>query len=134
MIELIEMYRQNKLELESLNLQKDICKDEIDNWGAVTETDYKARLGKKFDLHTRVKQTDDLIDELNKINKRIKEVEYRQERIKEVIDKFEGLEFTILKMKYINGYTLQTIATETGYSEQYIRNKHAEIKKRIEFV
>ncbi|AMY05241.1 sigma-70 family RNA polymerase sigma factor [Staphylococcus condimenti] len=134
MIELINLYRQNKLELESLELQKDICIDEMENWGAVTPTDYKARLGKKHDFFTRIRQTDDLIKEVNAINKRIEEIEYRQKRILNVINKFSGLEHKILKYKYIDGYTLQSVAEKTGYSEQYIRNKHAELKKRIEFV
>lgn len=131
MIELIEMYRTNELEIESLKLRKDICNDEIKNWGAV---DVKGGyLGKKHDFLSRIKQTDNVIDEVNLINERLSTLKGRQKQIIEVIDKFDGLEHKILKMRFINGYKIAQIADELGYSEQYIKNKHSELMKRIEF-
>lgn len=131
MIELIEMYRTNELEIESLKLRKDICNDEIENWGAV---DVKSgRLGKKHDFLSRIKQTDNVIDEVNLINERLSTLKDRQKQIIEVIDKFDGLEHKILKMRFIDGYKIAKIAEELGYSEQYIKNKHSELMKRIEF-
>ncbi|MBA8772111.1 sigma factor-like helix-turn-helix DNA-binding protein [Staphylococcus coagulans] len=131
MIELIEMYRTNKLEIESLKLRKDICNDEIDNWGAVDSN--VGRLGKKHDFLSRIKQTDNVIEELNVINDRLETLQNRQNKIIEVIDKFEGLEHKILRLRFIDGYKIADIAEELGYSEQYIRNKHSELMKRIEF-
>lgn len=131
MIELIEMYRTNELEIESLKLRKDICNDEIKNWGAV---DVKGGyLGKKHDFLSRIKQTDNVIDEVNLINERLSTLKDRQKQIIEVIDKFDGLEHKILKMRFIDGYKIAKIAEELGYSEQYIKNKHSELMKRIEF-
>ncbi len=132
MIELIEMYRTNKLEIESLKLRKDICNDEIENWGAVSVND-KARLGKKHDFLSRIKQTDNVVDEINVINERLQTLKTRQKKIIDVIDKFEGLEHKILKLRFIEGYKLADIAESLGYSEQYIKNKHSELMKRIEF-
>ncbi|WP_241521961.1 hypothetical protein [Staphylococcus delphini] len=80
MIELIQMYRKNKLEIESLKLRKDICNDEIENWGAVNANNDTAKLGKKHDFLTRIQQTDNVIDELNIINERIQTLESRQKR------------------------------------------------------
>ncbi|MCU5745890.1 sigma-70 family RNA polymerase sigma factor [Staphylococcus sp. SQ8-PEA] len=131
MIELINMYRKNKLEIKSLKLRKDICYDEIDNWGAVDISG--GRMGKKHDFLTRIKQTDNVIDELNVINDRLETLQNRQKKIIEVIDKFEGLEHKILRLRFIDGYKIADIAEELGYSEQYIRNKHCELMKRIEF-
>lgn len=133
MIELIALYKTNEKEIESLKLKKDICKDEIDNWGAVNANDNYAFLGKKQNLNTRIKQTDKIIEEVNMINYRINTLEERQNQIINLINKFDGLEYDILKHKYIEGFTLQQIALKLGYSEQYIRNKHAEIVKRIKF-
>lgn len=50
-----------------------------------------------------------------------------------MVDKFQGLEQEILKLKYIEGLTLESIAKEKGYGYQYIKNKHAEIMRRIKF-
>lgn len=133
MIELINLYRTNVKELETLKLRKDICNDEINNWGAVNASDKYAYLGKKHDLGTRIKQTDKIIDEINFINKRIETLESRQDKIISLINKFTGLEYQILKHKYIEGLTLQQVAATLGYSEQYIRNKHSEIVRIINF-
>jgi DNA-directed RNA polymerase specialized sigma subunit len=51
----------------------------------------------------------------------------------ELIGTFRGLEHKILKLKYINGMTLESVATELNYSPQYIYNKHAQIKRMMEY-
>ncbi|MDX1700349.1 MAG: hypothetical protein R3250_07005 [Melioribacteraceae bacterium] len=51
----------------------------------------------------------------------------------ELIGTFRGLEHKILKLKYINGMTLENIANELNYSSQYIYNKHAQIKRMIDY-
>ncbi|EKH2150996.1 sigma-70 family RNA polymerase sigma factor [Staphylococcus pseudintermedius] len=133
MIELIEMYRKNELEIKSLKLRMEICIDEIENWGAYNANNDKAKLGKKHDFLTRIKQTDNVIDEFNVIIERLQTLKSRQKKIREVIDDFDGLEHKILKLKFIDGYKIAEIANQLGYSEQYIRNKHSELMKRIEF-
>ncbi len=51
-----------------------------------------------------------------------------------LINKFTGLDHQILKMKYIDGITLEQIAFELHYSTGYIRRKHAEIRKIVKFL
>lgn len=53
--------------------------------------------------------------------------------MKKMISTFEGLEHKILYMKYIEGLTLEKIAIELKYSTQYIYNKHAQIKRMVEY-
>lgn len=53
--------------------------------------------------------------------------------IKRKMKTFEGLEYDILYMKYVDGMTLERIAEELQYSAQYIYNKHAQIKRKIEY-
>lgn len=50
-----------------------------------------------------------------------------------LINKFKGLENRVLKMKYVDGMTLEEIAEDMNYSSSYIYKKHAEIIKRIKF-
>lgn len=50
-----------------------------------------------------------------------------------LVNNFKGLENKILKMKYIDGMTLDNIAYELGYSTSHIYKKHAEVIKRIKF-
>lgn len=53
--------------------------------------------------------------------------------MKKVIGSFAGLEHKILYFKYIEGMTLERVAEELKYSTQYIYNKHAEIKRMIDY-
>lgn len=54
--------------------------------------------------------------------------------LKLLINKFTGLHHQILKMKYVDGMTLEQIAFELHYSTGYIRRKHAEIRKIVKFL
>lgn len=53
--------------------------------------------------------------------------------MKKMISSFGGLEHKILFLKYVEGMTLEKAAEELNYSVQYIYNKHAQIKKMIEY-
>ena len=53
--------------------------------------------------------------------------------MKKMINTFKGLEHKILYLKYIEGMTLERVAEELKYSAQYIYNKHAQIKRMIEY-
>lgn len=64
----------------------------------------------------------DITFKKNQLNKLIK-----------LVDTFKGLENRILKLKYIDGMTLESIAEKLNYSSSYIYKKHAEIIKRIKF-
>lgn len=67
------------------------------------------------------------------LNQRIEKLEKEREEIVQMVDKFHGLDQQILKLKYIEGLTLDAIASEMGYSYQYIKNKHAELMRMIRF-
>ncbi|MGG1330131.1 hypothetical protein ABE222_26115 [Bacillus tropicus] len=76
-----------------------------------------------------------------KLEERIATMEYElAHRMNDMYDlgqliyKFKGLENKILRMKYMEGMTLSHIASELNYSADYIKRKHAEIMKRIQFV
>lgn len=51
----------------------------------------------------------------------------------QLVEKFKGLDNKILKMKYVDGMTLDNIAHDLGYSTSHIYKKHAEIIRMIKF-
>ncbi len=53
--------------------------------------------------------------------------------LKKVIQSFKGLEHKIMYGKYVEGKTLEKLAEELDYSPRYIYNKHAQIKRMIEY-
>ncbi len=76
-----------------------------------------------------------------KVEERIEAIEYElahkmndMYKLKKLISKFRGLENKILKMKYVDGMTLEQIAEEISYSSSHIKKKHAEIIRLIKFV
>ncbi|MGR6912512.1 DUF1492 domain-containing protein [Bacillus sp. BSL6] len=75
-----------------------------------------------------------------KVEERIEAIEYElahkmneMHDLLELISKFKGLENKVLKMKYVDGMTLEDIAEDMNYSSSYIYKKHAEIIKRLKF-
>ncbi|HDR7382606.1 TPA: DUF1492 domain-containing protein [Bacillus toyonensis] len=76
-----------------------------------------------------------------KVEDRIEAIEYElahkmneEYDLKLLMNKFAGLDHQILKMKYIDGMTLEQIAFELHYSTGYVRRKHAEIRKIVKFL
>ncbi|PEF63178.1 hypothetical protein [Bacillus cereus] len=75
-----------------------------------------------------------------KVEERIEAIEYElaykmnaMQDVLKLINRFKGLENKMLKMKYVDGITLEEIAESMNYSSSYIYKKHAEIIKRIKF-
>ncbi|AQY37588.1 DUF1492 domain-containing protein [Bacillus thuringiensis] len=75
-----------------------------------------------------------------KVEERIEAIEYELAHkmnamcdLLKLISKFKGLENKLLKMKYVDGMTLEEIAENMNYSSSYIYKKHAEIIRRIKF-
>ncbi|MGH1142125.1 hypothetical protein [Bacillus pseudomycoides] len=76
-----------------------------------------------------------------KVEGRIEMIEYELAHkmnamydLKNLVSKFKGLDNKIIQMKYIEGMTLEQIALDLDYSPYYIKRKHAEIRKIINFV
>ncbi|HDX9533053.1 TPA: hypothetical protein ROX87_002453 [Bacillus thuringiensis] len=77
----------------------------------------------------------------SKVEERIEAIEYElahkmndMYKLKKLVSKFRGLDNKILKMKYVDGMTLEQIAEEISYSSSHIKKKHAEIIRLIKFV
>ncbi|WP_144497463.1 hypothetical protein [Bacillus toyonensis] len=54
--------------------------------------------------------------------------------LKILLNKFKGLDNQILKMKYVDGMTLEQIAEKSRYSPSHIKKKHAEMVRLIKFI
>ncbi len=75
-----------------------------------------------------------------KVEERIEAIQYElahkmnaMHDLLKLISKFKGLENKLLKMKYVDGMTLEEIAEDMNYSSSYIYKKHAEIIRRLKF-
>lgn len=68
------------------------------------------------------------------IENEINETTTKMEEAIDIIDSFEDLNSTIVQLKYIEGMRLEDIAEEIGYSASYVRQRHAEIAKMLDFL
>ena len=75
-----------------------------------------------------------------KVEERIEAIEYElahkmndMYKLKKLINTFKGLEHKIAYLKYVEGMTLEKIADELNYSSQYIYNKHAAMREKVEY-
>ncbi|MED4124138.1 sigma factor-like helix-turn-helix DNA-binding protein [Halalkalibacterium halodurans] len=66
-----------------------------------------------------------------------KEIKYKKNQLDKLIslvDTFKGLDQRILKLKYVDGMTLDEIADYLNYSTSHIKKRHAELVRLIKFV
>lgn len=75
-----------------------------------------------------------LEESIEKIEQEIKRLEEQKEELLSIVRSFKGLDNDIVRLKYIDGYSLEEVAEETDYSASYIRQRHAEIRKTIQFL
>ncbi|EOO73370.1 hypothetical protein CN966_30490 [Bacillus cereus] len=75
-----------------------------------------------------------------KVEERIEAIEYElahkmndMYKLKKLIRTFKGLENKIAYYKYVESMTLEKIAEELNYSTQYIYNKHAAMREKVEY-
>lgn len=75
-----------------------------------------------------------------KVEERIEAIEYElaykmndMYKLKKLINTFKGLEHKIAYLKYVEGITLEKVAEELNYSPQYIYNKHAAMREKVEY-
>ncbi|PEF32615.1 hypothetical protein [Bacillus wiedmannii] len=75
-----------------------------------------------------------------KVEKRVGAIEYElahkmndRHTLKILMNKFKGLDNQILRMKYVDGMTLEKIACELHYHPNYIRRRHAEMMRIVKF-
>lgn len=75
-----------------------------------------------------------LEDVIEKIREDIHIKRDQKTKLIKLVSTFKGLDHKILRLKYVNGYTLEEIAEELSYSSSHIKKKHAELVRTIKFV
>lgn len=73
-------------------------------------------------------------DVIEKINTDLNEKYDQRNKLVDLVSKFKGIDNQILKLKYIDGMTLERIAEKLNYSDSHIRKKHAELIRTVKFV
>ncbi|ALS03085.1 hypothetical protein ATZ33_17385 [Enterococcus silesiacus] len=119
-------------ELYELKITLEINRRELSRWQNYLDGD-DGDLAKHQTFLTALHKQKQLKGVIEELDQRVEKLEKEREEIIQLIDKFNGLNQRILKLKYVEGLTLESIADELGYSYSYIKNKHAEIMRMIRF-
>lgn len=118
-------------ELYELQLALDLNEKELHRWQNYSSND--GDLAKQHTFLTALQKQARLKEVIESLGTREEELRKQRQDIIDTIEKFQGLDQRILKMKYVEGMTLESVAEETGYTYQYIRSRHADIMKMIRF-
>lgn len=118
-------------ELYELQLALDLNEKELHRWQNYSNND--GDLAKHHTFLTALQKQARLKEVIKSLATREEELKKQRQDIIDTIEKFQGLDQRILKMKYVEGLTLESVAEETGYTYQYIRSRHADIMKMIRF-
>lgn len=118
-------------ELFEIRLSLDLNEKELYRWQNYTNED--GDLAKHQTFLTALQKQARLKEVIESLATREEQLKKQRQDIIDTIEKFQGLDQRILKMKYVDGMKLESIAEETGYTYQYIKNKHAELMRIIRF-
>jgi len=75
-----------------------------------------------------------LEERIDRIKKDLAEKKDQKQQLVRLVSSFKGLDHKVLKLKYIDGLTLEEIAEHLNYSSSHIKKKHAELVRTIKFV
>ncbi|WP_240077925.1 sigma-70 family RNA polymerase sigma factor [Enterococcus gallinarum] len=118
-------------ELFEIRLSLDLNENELYRWQNYSNED--GDLAKHQTFLTALQKQARLKEVIESLATREEQLKKQRQDIIDTIEKFQGLDQRILKMKYVDGMKLESIAQETGYTYQYIKNKHAELMRIIRF-
>ena len=110
-------------ELFEIRLSLDLNENELYRWQNYSNED--GDLAKHQTFLTALQKQARLKEVIESLATREEQLKKQRQDIIDTIEKFQGLDQRILKMKYVDGMKLESIAEETGYTYQYIKNKHA---------
>lgn len=71
---------------------------------------------------------------IKNIEKEIEILANQRDEMVSLICSFKGIENDIVRMKYVEGLSLEQIAEKIRYSASYVRRKHAEIRSKLDFL
>ena len=126
MVEWLNQYINIKQNIEVLKIDIEMAELEIERWD-----DGDLSKGQSFDV--AIKKQLDLSHHIQNKREVLNQYIEKKEKIEELVERFDGIHNLIAKEKYINGKSLLQIAMDHNYSEQYIYNKHVEVKCMIKF-
>ncbi|MGO3375484.1 MAG: hypothetical protein ACTIMI_11320 [Brochothrix thermosphacta] len=125
--EWLRLYNDTMTDIDILELEIECKEKELSRWLDGGD------LEKTQTFLTSLEKQGEIKEVINNLKTKLEEKQSHRDKIVTLIERFEGLDNRILIMRYVDELSLSEIALLTGYSYQYIRDRHARLKKIIEF-
>jgi len=119
-----QIYSDLVLDIEILKEQIELCKAEQKQWWL------GGRLVNTVSLDNAAERVDKLSEKIERMEEELQIKTERAEKFNQRLQQYQGLEYKIFYMRYIECKTLKEIAEELNYSYQYIRHIAGQIKKK----
>lgn len=58
----------------------------------------------------------------------------QMDELMQIINRLDELDQKIVKLKYVEGMTLEAVARSLGYSESHIKHRHAIVRQSLKFI
>lgn len=114
-----------KAEIEMLEIDKEY-------WiGKDAQLPFFSTGASKYGLDVASKRVDRLNGRITSLETKLEHYQAIEKEIRENIEKLEGLEYKIAKLRFIDGMTYQEIAEELKYSYGYIRKVVSQGNKEV---
>ncbi|MEY9980459.1 sigma factor-like helix-turn-helix DNA-binding protein [Lysinibacillus sp. RC79] len=84
----------------------------------------------KYGLDVASQRTDRLNGRIASLEEKLEHYQAIEKEIRENVEKLEGLEYKIAKLRFIDGMTYQEIADQLGYTHDHIRRVASKSKKK----
>lgn len=125
MYEWLESYMTMKKRIGYLEFELDQSEAELDRWVSGDLVNVRLTKGSiACGLESRIEE----------LKAELEYTKSKMGRLTEFIEKFDDTESQMLKLKYIDGLTLESIAEELGYSYGHIKRLHANTIRTIRFI
>lgn len=116
-----------KAEIEMLEVDKEY-------WLGKYETPFFSTGVRKYGLDIASQRADRLNDRIASLEMKLEHYEAIEKEIRENVEKLEGLEYKIAKLRFIDGMNYQEIAIKLGYTHDHIRRIASKSKKNEKVV
>lgn len=84
----------------------------------------------KYGLDIASQRTDRLNGRIASLEQKLEHYQAIEKEIRDNVEKLEGLEYKIAKLRFIDGMTYQEIADELGYTHDHIRRVASKSRKK----
>lgn len=82
----------------------------------------------------RNSRSSSLEENIEKLEEEIERLEQQKAEMISMIESFRGIDNHIIRLKYVEGMALEDIADIIGYSVSYVRKRHTEIRRTLQFI